>query len=351
MAEIRLLREQLDDWGRFVLCRKDSTVYHTPQWLYVIKEAYGHEPCCMLVEDRDGEFVGGLPLVTVRSNLTGTRLTSVPGGETCNPLVRDQEVYDLILAYLFELRKERGLKYIELRTGEDFRLAHPGLVRQDMGLSTYLLDLDPPLDDIYSSFHNSCIRRPIRNSSKCGLVVTAGKAETELREFYRLYYGMRKGYGLLPQPYIFFFKMRSIMAPHGKIEILSASYEGRTVSSALLLKHGDTVTYEYGASLKEALQLHPSHFLLWAAIRRAKEEGFRTFNFGRTSDANEGLSRFKARWGTRRKRLSYYHICGSAEAKNFRTNRLMQGLMSWSIRSLPDIFIRSLAGVLYPHLV
>lgn len=351
MGQIRLLRGRLDDWGRFVLSRKDSTVYHTPQWLFIIKEAYGHEPCCILAQDQDGEFVGGLPLVTVRSNLTGTRLSSVPGGEACNPLVRDQEVYDLLLAYLVELRRDRGFKYIEIRTGEDFRFAHRGLVRQDMGLSSYLLDLAPPLDDIFSSFHNSCIRRPIRKSARCGLVFAAGKAQNDLREFYKLYYAMRKRYGLLPQPYVFFSKMLSIMGPHGKIEILRASHGGKTVSSVLLLKHGDTVTYEYGASLKEALRLHPSHFLLWEAIIRAKEQGFKTFSFGRTSDANAGLCQFKARWGARRKRLIYYHICGSAKAKPLRTNSLVQGLMSWSVRSLPDIFTRTLARLLYPHLV
>ncbi|MGC8490553.1 MAG: lipid II:glycine glycyltransferase FemX [Syntrophobacteraceae bacterium] len=351
MPKLRLLRERFDDWDRFVLSRKDSTVYQTSQWLFIIKEAYGHQPCCILVEDWDGEFVGGLPLVIIRSNLTGTRLTSVPGGETCNPLVGDLEVYDLLVAHLFELRRELGFKYVELRTSEDFGLAHPGLVRQDMGLSTYLLGLDPPLDDIFSSFHSSCIRRPIRKSTENGLVLTAGQSEASLREFYTLYYAMRKGYGLLPQPYIFFSKMRSIMAPHGKIEILSACHGGRTVSSVLLLKHGDMVHYEYGASLRGALHLHPSHFLLWAAIRRAKEEGFRTFNFGRTSDANESLSQFKARWGTRRQPLAYYHISGKAQTQSFRTSGLLQRLMSLSVRSLPDIFTRSLSKLLYPHLV
>lgn len=331
--------------------RRDSTIYHTPQWLFMIKEAYGGEPWCVLAEDRHGEIIGGLPLVTVRSRFTGTRLTSVPGGQTCNLLVRDQEVFDLILAYLCELRKECGFKYIELRTDDEFRFTHPGLVRQDMGFSTYLLDLGPPLCDIFSSFHGSCIQRPIKNSAKLGLVLTAGKAEEDLMEFYSLYYGMRKRKGLLPQPYIFFSKLRSIMAPCGKIEILSASHGGRTVASVLILKHGDTVTYEYGASLDEALHLHPSHFLLWEAIKRAREEGFRVLDFGRTSDENKGLCQFKGRWGTRRMALTYYHIRGSGQAKSFRTSSALQGLMSWSIRSLPDVFTRSFSRILYPHLL
>lgn len=351
MVDLRLSHAPLEEWDRFVLSRKDSTVYHTCEWLSVIREAYGHEPFCLLATDGEGQLVGGLPLVAVRSALTGTRLTSAPGGESCNPLVRDQEIYDLLLDYLDELRKAHGFNYVELRIDEDFGLVHPGLVRQDMGLSTYLLDLRPSLDDIFSSFHKSCVRRPIRKSTRCGLVLTADKTEASLREFYTLYYAMRKNYGLLPQPYVFFSKMRSILAPLGKIEILSASHGGRTVSSILLLKHGDTTTYEYGASLGAARRLHPSHFLLWEAIRRAKEEGFRTFNFGRTFDANGGLSRFKARWGTRRKRLLYYHLRGNSGTKSFRTNNLIQALMSCSVRFLPDRFTRSLAKLLYPHLV
>lgn len=351
MPVIRVLTGRLHDWGRFVLSRRDSTIYHTPQWLFMIKEAYGGEPWCVLAEDRDGKIIGGLPLVTVRSRLTGTRLTSVPGGQTCNMLAGDQEVCDLILAYLCELRKERGFKYIELRTDDEFRFTHPGLVRQDMGFSTYLLDLGPPLSDIFSSFHGSCIQRPIKNSVKCGLVLTEGTAEEDLRRFYSLYYGMRKRKGLLPQPYIFFSKLRSIMAPCGKIEFLSATHGRRTVASVLILKHGETVTYEYGASLHEALDLHPSHFLLWEAIKRARAEGFRVFDFGRTSDENKGLCQFKARWGTRRMALNYYHICGSDRTQSFRTSGALKRLMSWSMRTLPDVFTRSFSRILYPHLL
>lgn len=351
MAGIRVLREDFRDWDRFLLSQKASTVYHTSQWLSIIKEAYGHEPCCILLEDKDGKIVGGLPLVTVRSNFTGTRLTSVPGAESCNPLVRNQGDYDLLLAYLFELRKERDFKYIELRTSDDFGFTHHGLIRQGMEMSTYLLDLNIPLDDIFSSFHHSCIQRAIKKSAKAGLALAAGGAETDVREFYKLYCGMRKRYGLLPQPYIFFSRMWSIMAPHGKIEILSASHEGRTISSVLLLKHGDIVTYEYGASLHETLHLHPSHFLLWEAIRRATAEGYRMFSFGRVFDTNTSLSQFKARWGTRRRHLCYYHITDSSETQFFRTNSTLQRLMSWSVRISPDILTRTFARLLYPHLV
>ncbi len=351
MTGIRVLREDFRDWDRFLLSQKASTVYHTSQWLSIIKEAYGHEPCCILLEDKDGKFVGGLPLVNVRSQLTGTRLTSVPGGESCNPLVRNQDDYDLLLAYLFELKKERGFKYIELRTTDDFGFTHHGLVEQGMGLSTYSLDLSAPLDNVFSSFHHSCVQRAIKKSAKAGLALAVGGAETDVMEFYKLYCNMRKQYGLFPQPYIFFSKMWSILAPHGKIEILSASHEGQTISSVLLLKHGDTVTYEYGASLDETLHLHPSHFLLWEAIRRAKAEGYREFSFGRTFDTNTSLAQFKTRWGTTRKRLCYYHITDSSGTRSFRTNSTLQRLMSWSVRTSPDILNRAFARLLYAHLV
>lgn len=352
MAVIRVLREDFRDWDRFLLSRKDSSIYHTSQWLFLVKAAYGHEPCCILLEDNNGKPLGGLPFVAVRSSFTGNRLTSVPGGESCNPLVENQEDYDLLLAYLEELRRKQALKYIELRTTDDFEFAHQGLVRQDMDLCTYLLDLGAPLDGIFSSFHRNCIQRAITKSAKSGLSLTVGTSEEDMKEFYRLYYGMRKRYGLLPQPYVFFSKMLSVMAPLGKIELLSAYHEGRPISSVLLLKHGQTVTYEYGASRHDMLHLHPSHFLLWESIKRAREQGYQTFDFGRTSDSNIGLSQFKARWGTIRRHLRYYHITtGDSQTRSFRTNGTLQRFMSLSVRSFPDVFTRTFARLLYPHLV
>ena len=66
----------------------------------------------------------------------------------------------------------------------------------------------------------------------------------------------------------------------------------------LLSKFRDRVSGEFVAVDPAFQNISPNHFLFWEAIKSACEEGYRIFDFGRTSPRNVGLMDFKRRWGT-----------------------------------------------------
>jgi lipid II:glycine glycyltransferase (peptidoglycan interpeptide bridge formation enzyme) len=172
-----------------------------------------------------------------------------------------------------------------------------------------------------------------------------------ISEFYKLYLGMRKRNGLLPQPLSFFENLWDEFSPRGEIEVFLARIKSRAVAGVLLLKYRDVVIYEYGATNPADLYARPNQLLLWRSIEKAHAEGYRWFDFGRTRLDNKGLLGFKDRWGTRRIPLVYYKIPDGTGIDSLREKRLVPWTMHLLIRNCPDLICRWLGKWLYRHTV
>jgi hypothetical protein len=67
----------------------------------------------------------------------------------------------------------------------------------------------------------------------------------------------------------------------------------------------DQLMWKYSASDRVRDPTGLGKSLMWQSIRRAKEQGAATVDWGRCDAANLGLAEFKERWGARRSELSY----------------------------------------------
>ena len=66
------------------------------------------------------------------------------------------------------------------------------------------------------------------------------------------------------------------------------------------------MTYKYGCSDARFHQLGGMQLLMWKAIQEAKRDGLQEFDMGRTEWDNEGLLRYKDRWGGTRSMLTSF---------------------------------------------
>lgn len=346
-----LQKNRFDEWDAFVLGHKNGSIYHTSSWQSIIRSAYGHRPLYIILKDKIGNIIGGMPLFLVKGFWNSMRIISVPCAQTCNPLFNCQTDYDKILEYLNYVMREYRCRYAEIRTTTEIDLATKSYRSKRQNYSIYILDLNKPLDKIRQSFHKSCIRRAIEKANKSAIHLAEGESEVDLREFYNLYLAMRKRYGLLPQPFSFFKAMWRELHHKGQMDVLLAKVSGKVVSSLILLKFKDRVTYEYGASNAEMLNIRPSHFLLWEGIKKAATSGYKEFDFGRTEDENIGLSEFKSRWGTRREALTYYLLYDGNAEKPARENDVGKEIMNFLISKFPVWLSEKAAQMLYRYLV
>jgi hypothetical protein len=337
-------------WDDFVDIHKFGTIYHTSYWKKIIEDSYGHFPIYLYQEDEYGDIKCGLPLVEIRSIITGNRLVCLPCLQECNPLVNDQSELDLLIGYAKKLQIQRNCRYIEVRISEGFPFELTGFNPSIDKYFKYILDLGPDFVDIERNFHKN-IKRDLKKISQNGLILEDDTSDKAVNKFYKLYAKMRLEKRLLPQPFRFFANMWKNLAPVGRAKILHAIYDGKVISSIFLLNYKYIVTYEYGASLSDDIHLHPSHFLLRRAIENAKSDNYKEFDFGRTDSTNVGLAIFKQRWGTKFRKLTYFQSGVDENSHTFREEGFYKKLMYFSIGKLPQWAIHLCGRILYRHFV
>ncbi len=295
-------------WDQFVLSHVHGTIYHTTLWRDLIVSTYGLKPYYLAIKNESGSIQAALPTFSVRNVLGNRRLCTLPLAQYCNPLINNNDQLTDLIDFVNDLLKKTGSFNFELKTDGKVPIDPGKQANVYNGFNHYRLDLSDEIAAIKKRFHKSCVTRCINKSLRCGLELKKATSIEDVSTFYKLYLHMRKRLGLPPQPIEFFRLMWKIFAEKGYMDIFFAVHEGSPISTVLLLKFKGTVIYEYGASIRHMINLHPSHFLLWEAINQAKVENFEVFDFGRTSKDNKGLSKFKERWGTKQDELHYFYF-------------------------------------------
>ena len=112
-------------WPAYLERHPEATVFHDPSWIGLQMHVYGYTkqvPCLF----EDGRIAGVLPLLEIRSMLTGARGVSLPFSDYSAPLADNEAVLQRLIAAVVALRTERRWKYVEFRgevRGEDLQPA------------------------------------------------------------------------------------------------------------------------------------------------------------------------------------------------------------------------------------
>lgn len=345
---IRTLEEHdASKWDQFVLRHPLGSIYHTTAWMRVVQKTFKHEPLYIYLEENE-KIRACLPLFRVSSWIAGEHLACLPATTVCDPLADEK---DLVKLMVYAQGRPQQVDWTpwEIRTGVKFQASMPFPSVEVLDYVTHLLDLDRSLEAIWKSLHKGQVVRSIRKARRSGLVISDGCDKRDFSEFYKLYLGMRKRNGLLPQPLSFFLNLWEEFSPTGNIELKLAWLNSRLVSGVLLLKYRDVTNYEYGATDPAALKSRPSQLLLWRSIEKAHADGYRWFDFGRTRLDNIGLLNFKDLWGTSRIPLVYYQAPEGTKAHSMHKNRFLTRSMHILMQNSPNRVCQWLGGWLYRH--
>ena len=85
------------------------------------------------------------------------------------------------------------------------------------------------------------------------------------------------------------------------------------IAAVVLLGFNGRLVYKYAASDPAALEDRPNDWLVYHSIRLAAEEGYRVFDFGITDKKQDGLRRFKSKWGAVESDIFYSFILGKPD--------------------------------------
>ncbi len=321
-------------------------------WLDVLKQVYGYTSTLLLTRNEDGQITGYLPICLVQSVLTGRRLVSLPFADWCPLRAVDSASAHDLLDQAIELAKEYHVRYLELRTGADDRLAaRSELARSDLYLR-WLLPLAANPDDIWMHIRKP-VQHQVKKSRKLGVSVRVAECREDMNSYYHLHLLTRgKKHGMPAQSRRFFYTLWDAFAADASLQLLLAEYEGQVIAGMILM--GSTMDhalrYAYGASDEHFLHLAPNNLLLWTAITRGCTQGYTTFDLGRTARENEGLMEFKRRWGAIQEPLPYYYYPRIEGLVSTSEQSLKFRLLTSFWRKLPIQIAGPLGGSLYRHM-
>lgn len=337
-------------WSSFVEKQVMETFYYDHRWFELISKLYGYRIIPLTTANGEGQITGFLPLCSVSSPLTGRRLVSLPFSDHCPLFATDEASAHSLIDQAIQLARQQKVKYLELRAGINDILAQ----RTEFTVSNLYVNWTLPLSDCPEDAWKS-LRKPvqhqIKKSQKLGVEVHTAQKREEMEIYYKLHLQTRtKKHGMPAQSKKYFFQLWDTFAASGTLQLLLAEYEGTAVAGIILLAHGETVHYAYGASDEQYLNLAGNNLLFWNAITWGCTRGYKKFDFGRTACENEGLMEFKRRWGAIKEPVPYYYFPQTAGLATTSESSWKYRLLTNCWRKLPMAITAPLGGYLYRHL-
>jgi hypothetical protein len=339
-------------WDAFVSGHPSGWLTHLSGWTQVLEKSFpklkGYH---IVLPDASGEAIRALlPTFLVKSWRTGARLVSVPLGTICGPLTTTANDLEPLIDAVLNLAANLGASAVELRTRGALSALPEALLGKSDYFRQHCLALENGPELLFKSFHRSCVRQKINRALNSGLKLKIGESPADMREFYRLYLRLRKRLGLPPTPYVFCEMLWNIFYPKGQLQLLLAQDGEQIPAGLLLFKFNGRVSAEILANDDSSKEKSPNHFLFWHAIQLSCAEGYRIFDFGRTSPDHDPLMSFKERWGTRVEALpTYYYpgyLCGCEQRAVRSSGRRAVNAVC---RHAPEWLLKQLGRLYYGH--
>ena len=275
-------------WDAFVASHPTGHLLQTWAW-GELKARFGWQPIRLaLVED--GYIQSGAQ-VLFRAIPPIFSLAYVPKGPLVDWARRDQVT--TLFAGLHRLcrAKRSAFLKIEPHASDDNRIRDTivqlGCVTSQYTIQpprTIVVDIMPPEEAILAAMKQKT-RYNIRLASRKGVTVRPGTAD-DLSTFYGLMQitGRRDNFGIHSLDY--FYAMYELFAPE-RAALLLAEVQEEPVAGLLVLVHGSTTYYMFGASSNVHREKMPTYLLQWEAMRWARASGCQSYDLWGIPDADE----------------------------------------------------------------
>lgn len=318
MIEVTVAQESdKERWQRFAAARTNHHAYSF-HWRTILERVFGHRPHYLLAVE-GGEVCGILPLVLLRSVLFGRALISLPYLNAGGIVGATDAATNALLERANTLGTELGVDYLELR--------HAGPIEtygSRMPVRTHKVSMELALDGgheaVFGRFPPK-LRSQVRRPSKSGVIAQVsgddlGEIES-IQAFYAVFSEHMRDLGTPVYPRRLF---QQVKACFGKAcRIITVWHDGKPVAAGITVGHGPKAEIAWASALKSHNRLSPNMILYWTAMKTACQDGYATFDFGRSSPES-GTYRFKEQWGATPLPLHWYYQMFRGEVPDVNPN-------------------------------
>ena len=329
-------------WDHFVSEHPHASVYHLSIWRHIFGKAFGKRWYVVGIL-QEGRVRGGIPLVHMVSPLFGNFLVSMPYVNYGGILVEDEALVEPIFQCAVELGRQLKVKYLELRHLKNF---YPELPAKTEKVSMWL-SLPKTAEELLRSFKPK-LRSQIRKGEKNGLVVKSGGVEL-LDEFYGVFAHNWRDLGTPVYGKDVFALILEAFPKSARLFVVT-DMELHPVAVGFLLGYRDRLEIPWASSLREYNHLQSNMFLYWNCLKYACDEGYRVFDFGR-STVESPTFKFKEQWGARPiAHYWHYYLKERQEIPQINPQNLKFRLAISLWRHLPVLVTRLVGPAIAKHL-
>jgi len=332
-----------DGWDDLVLSSQGYSFFHSLAWAKTLSESYNYNPLYFSIIE-DNKLIALIPVMEIKSNLTGRRGVSLPFSDFCEPIFSHEKYFQNLFQYIISYGKDAKWKYLELRTLNNISNDYIGSLQY----YHHTIDLSPQEEKIFYNFKYSA-RKCINRATRKGVKVVISQTKESLMEFYRLLCITRKKLGVPPQPWHFFEKFYEhiIITNSGFLSL--ALYNDNVIGGLITSHFGDKVIFKYGASDQKYYRLNPNNMLIWEALKQYAQNGYKSISLGRTDFENEGLRKYKIAYGANETIITNYKY-------DFKKEQFIQDTykeVTWInklLKKAPLSLLKITGSLLYKHM-
>ena len=326
-------------WNGFVSLHPEATFFHRIEWRDVLRSAFGHTPHFFLAE-MSGEIVGILPLVEVKSILFGHALVSTPFCVYGGIIATDERAHVALQCIARELAERLGVDHLEMR---NLRRQHPEWPSKDLYCTfRRVISVDSEKNMLaIPRKQRAMVRKGIQN----GLQI---RIDTDVSDLYRMYSESLRNLGtpVFSRQYL-----KLLCGAFGDdAQILTVVKNDVAVSSVLSFRFRDEILPYYGGGTTAARALAANDFMYWQVMERARAQGLKVFDFGR-SKRGTGAFDFKCHWGFEPQPLFYeYYLVKAKQIPDLSPANPKYGTLIRAWQNLPLSVANSIGRFIAPHL-
>jgi FemAB-related protein (PEP-CTERM system-associated) len=285
-------------WDRYVAVKQTATGYHLAAWRHVVARAFSHQTFYLMANEISGEVRGILPLVYLNSPLFGRFLVSLPYFNYGGLVADTAEAADALLTEAAACARSLGADHIELRHVAGLHLDWP---KKEHKVSMRM-DLPQRYEDLMKAFSTK-LRSQVRRGEKEGMTAEVGGLNL-LDDFYHVFARNMRDLGTPVYGKQFFAEV--LREFPRDVRICAVKFKGQTVASGLVYGYRNMLEIPWASSDKRYGRFAPNMMLYGTALRYACEQGYRVFDFGRSSRYS-GTYRFKEQWGAKPVQLEWHY--------------------------------------------
>lgn len=171
---------------------------------------------------------------------------------------------------------------------------------------TLVLNLEKPEEDLLAQMHQKT-RYNIRLAQKRGVTVRFSTDVKDVEVFLQLSKSVAGRADFSYHPDDYYRNLIEVLGVSNMAELAIAEYEGQPLAAHIMIYSGEMATYVHGASTQEKRELMAPQLLYWETIRRAREKGYKAFDYYGVAPENAdnnhpwaGITRVKMGFGGRR---------------------------------------------------